>query len=100
MRRPILLALATVAISTSTLVAQGPSCAARGAKLPAAGSWAEYKTTEGNMRMAYLAKETAGERLELSMTGQRGTGSWQPPRHRCPRSSPGSEWSGRCRRER
>jgi hypothetical protein len=24
------------------------------------------------MRMAYLAKETAGERLELSMTGQRG----------------------------
>jgi hypothetical protein len=72
MRRPILLALTAVAVTTMPLAAQGTSCAARGAKLPAAGSWAEYKTSEGNMRMAYLAKETAGERLELSMTGQRG----------------------------
>ena len=73
MRRVSLLTLATLALlGSAPLSAQGPSCAARGAKLPAAGSWAEYKTTEGTMRMAYLAKETAGERLELSVNGQRG----------------------------
>jgi len=73
MRRVSLLTLTTLALLGSTpLSAQGPSCASRGAKLPAAGSWAEYKTSEGTMRMAYLAKETAGERLELSVSGQRG----------------------------
>jgi hypothetical protein len=71
MRRPFLLAL-TAALVAAPAAAQGRACAARGAKLPAAGAWAEYRTGEGTMRMAYLAKETAGERLELSMTGQRG----------------------------
>src|SRR5688572_22737658 len=68
-----LLTLAALALlGAAPLAAQGASCAARGAKLPAAGAWAEYKTAEGNMRMVYLAKESAGERLEMSMSGQRG----------------------------
>jgi len=73
MRRTALLTLGTLALLGAVpLAAQGGACASRGAKLPAAGSWAEYKTTQGTMRMSYIAKETAGERLELSMNGQRG----------------------------
>ena len=72
MRRPFLFVLTALAVAASPLTAQGRACAARGAKLPATGSWAEYNTSEGTMRMAYLAKETAGERIELSVTGRRG----------------------------
>jgi hypothetical protein len=74
MRRPFLLNLATLALlGAAPLAAQaGNSCAARGAKLPASGAWSEYKTSEGTMRMLYLGKETAGERLELAVSGSRG----------------------------
>jgi hypothetical protein len=74
MRRTSLLTLATLALlGAAPLAAQaGNSCAARGAKLPASGAWSEYKTTEGTMRMLYLGKESAGERLELSVSGSRG----------------------------
>ena len=72
MRRSFLLALTTLAVVAAPVAAQGRACASRGAKLPATGAWAEYRMSEGTMRMAYLAKETAGERLELAMTGQRG----------------------------
>lgn len=72
MRSLFRLTLAALVIAASPLAAQGRACAARGAKLPAAGSWVEYRTAEGTMRLAYLAKETAGERIELAMTGRRG----------------------------
>ena len=75
MRRPFLFALTALtalAVAASPLSAQGRACAARGAKLPAAGAWAEYNTAEGTMRMLYLGKETAGERLELWTAGRRG----------------------------
>lgn len=74
MRRAFLSTLALVAlVGAAPLAGQaGTSCAARGAKLPAAGAWSEYKTAEGTMRMLYLGKESAGERLELSVNGSRG----------------------------
>lgn len=74
MRRASLYALTTLALlGAAPLAAQaGNSCAARGAKLPASGAWSEYKTTEGTMRMLYLGKESAGERLELAVSGSRG----------------------------
>lgn len=76
MRRPILLALAAVAVlATSAAAQRGNSCAAKGARLPAPGGWAEYQTDSGTMRIAYLGKESSGERVEMSMTrasGRRG----------------------------
>ena len=73
MRRMSLLTLGTIALlGAAPLAAQGGACAARGAKLPAAGAWAEYKTKDGTLRMSYIAKEAAGERIEMSMNGQRG----------------------------
>ncbi len=70
MRRPLLLALAALSLA-APLSAQS-ACAAKGARLPSAGGWAEYRTARGDMRLAYLAKESAGERLEIAASGQRG----------------------------
>jgi len=74
MRRPSLFTLVTfAALSAVPLAAQNRpaaatnSCAAKGPKLPAAGSWAEYKVDSSAMRLAYLGKEAAGERVEMSM---------------------------------
>jgi len=73
MRRASLFLTTLALLGGAPLAAQaGNSCAARGAKLPAAGAWSEYKTTEGTMRMLYLGKETLGERLELAVSGSRG----------------------------
>lgn len=72
MRSPFLLAATALTVLAAPLSAQGNACAQRGAKLPAAGAWSEYRTSEGTMRMLYLGKETLGERLELSVTGERG----------------------------
>ena len=68
MRRASLLTLATLALlGTAPLPAQAGACASRGPKLPAAGGWSEYKTDSGTMRMAYIGKDAAGERMEISM---------------------------------
>lgn len=68
MRRPLLLALTALTVAAAPLAAQDASCAAKGPKLPAAGGWAEYQTDSGSIRIAYLGHETAGERIEMSMT--------------------------------
>jgi hypothetical protein len=70
MRRTLLLALAALSLA-APLSAQS-ACAAKGPRLPSAGGWAEYRTARGDMRIAYLARETAGERLEIAATSQRG----------------------------
>lgn len=72
MRSPFLHTLTALTVLAAPLAAQGNACAQRGAKLPAAGAWSEYRTSEGTMRMLYLGKESLGERLELSVTGERG----------------------------
>ena len=77
MRRSLFLSLTAAAVLATSAAAQGNSCAAKGAKLPAAGGWAEYQTDSGTMRIAYLGHESLGERMELSMTraaGRRGRG--------------------------
>jgi hypothetical protein len=71
MRRALFLALAALSLA-APLSAQS-ACAAKGPRLPAAGGWAEYRTARGDMRIAYLARETAGERLEIAATSQRGS---------------------------
>jgi hypothetical protein len=74
MRSPFLLAFTALAVAAAPLAAQaGNACAAKGPKLPAAGGWAEYQTDRGTLRMSYIAHETAGERLEMSVTGERGS---------------------------
>jgi hypothetical protein len=68
MRRSFLMSLAALALlGAAPLAAQANACASKGPKLPAAGGWAEYKTDSGSMRMAYLGKDSLGERLELTM---------------------------------
>jgi hypothetical protein len=56
--------------------AAAQECAVAGIKPPAAGSWAEYTTAEGSMRMALLGTETRGGknliRMEMAMTGREG----------------------------
>jgi hypothetical protein len=80
MLRQSTLALLLAAAVATPAAAQGP-CADKGAKLPPAGSWASYNATmpgrDGNprnttFRMAYLGHESAGDRLEFQMSGERG----------------------------
>ena len=73
--------LRTAAAGAALLVAAIPSPAsaqdcAVGIKPPAPGSWAEYTTAEGTMRLALLGSETRGGknlvRMEMAMTGREG----------------------------
>lgn len=61
--------LAVAITMTTPLAAQQDVCGVRVPKLPAAGGWVEYKTAQGNMKMAYLGKDAAGERIQLGISG-------------------------------
>lgn len=43
-----------------------------GFKAPSPGSWAEYKTKDGTMRLALLGTEPKGVRMEMAMTTREG----------------------------
>lgn len=59
-----------VALTVATpLAAQEDVCGVRVPKLPVAGGWVEYKTPQGNMKMAYLGKDAAGERIQMGISG-------------------------------
>lgn len=63
------LALLSLA-ATANAVAQCPGL--ENFKTPPAGSWAEYKTTNGSMRLAVLGSEGTGVRMEMAMTTKEG----------------------------
>ena len=62
-------------LAMSAFPAVGQDCAV-GIRPPAAGSWAEYTTKDGTMRLAMLGTERRGEknlvRMEMSMTSREG----------------------------
>lgn len=65
------LGLAVTLTVASPLAAQQDVCGVRIPKLPVPGGWVEYKTAEGNMKMAYLGKDAAGERIQMGISGGR-----------------------------
>lgn len=69
-------AVAGAALLTISAVPMAAQDCSVGIKPPAAGSWAEYTTREGTMRLALLGTEKRGEknliRMEVSMTSRQG----------------------------
>jgi hypothetical protein len=67
----LLLSLTLSAALAAPAAAQSP-CGANGPHLPASGGWSQYQTAQGTLKMAYLGHETAGDRIEMQMSGERG----------------------------
>ena len=87
MRRTLSVLTAAALLVAPSVTAQTNACAERGARLPAAGSWASYASDSGDFKLLYVGHETRGDRMEMTAT-RMCRRSGQPPTTICGKSAP------------